>query len=64
MAVSPPQSAFPEVVGNLEQEMVMQRELESAASQMREADEEEIHQLRKKLEEVRRFVQLQYSAKR
>ena len=45
-------SAFPEVVGNLEQEMVIQRELETAASQQRAADEEEIHQLRKKLEEV------------
>ena len=47
-------SAFPEVVGNLEQEMVIQRELETAANQQRAADEEEIHQLRKKLEEVRR----------
>ena len=42
-----------QVVGNLEQEMVIQRELESAASRQRAADEEEIHQLRKKLEEVR-----------
>ena len=40
-------------MGNLEQEMVIQRELESAASRQRAADEEEIHQLRKKLEEVR-----------
>ena len=46
-------SAFPEVVGNLEQEMVIQRELETAASQQRAADEEEIHELRKKLGEVR-----------
>ena len=45
-------------MGNLEQEMVIQRELESAASRQRAADEEEIHQLRKKLEEVRYLLAL------